>query len=203
MEKEKKLFKSADAVYGALTLLIFVVGFIMLLMLILSITRFDSLFFSLELLTFSSYGIEITFEDDIIKDMNAFYLKYYVSLGLFWAVLGIVIRILLLLRSTLNPVIEGKPFDIKTPKALKKIALWIVIICIVLVLRNCIDSLLAYKAFDIELLKSMELIDYVKSKPGSGAMMTCVFFVISSIFILLAYIFEYGISLQKLSDETL
>lgn len=129
------------------------------------------------------------------------FVKAYIIVGLIAvAILCFVVHYTSkIVLSILEPMQEGRPFDPKTPKNLRKIA-WIVLVCgAVIQIIQFIECALASRAFNLEALISSDAV----SKMEINFTMNLGFIIVFIIIMFSSYIFSYGQHLQKESDETL
>lgn len=104
-----------------------------------------------------------------------------------------------LLREILQPMSEGSPFTSIVTTNLKKLGKLTVILGIVLNVLNIADQAMAVFLLDLPGLLVGEAVTHV-----TGVFVfDFTFLVISAVFFLLSYVFQYGEELQQLSDETL
>lgn len=104
-----------------------------------------------------------------------------------------------ILRKIFTPMKDGRPFDPDTPANLRKMA-WIVLIGGGLTqIVGIIERMILTKAYPMDEIFSSSAIakiEYVQTMDLSFVLVACVI-------LLLSYIFSYGQTLQKESDETL
>ena len=103
------------------------------------------------------------------------------------------------IRKILSPIKEGLPFQENMAKTIKKFAMFVLIFG---VLDNICSFILDYfviHGFDIIHLLKSEQISSISISYSLNFDFIIVYFVI----MLLSYVFQYGMELQKLSDETL
>ena len=103
------------------------------------------------------------------------------------------------IREILQPMKEGKPFDSIVSTNLKKLAKLSIVIGILLNIIVLAEQIIAVFFYDLPGLLLSEKISYV----GSTFNIDLTFLIFWAILTLLSYVFQYGESLQQLSDETL
>lgn len=106
---------------------------------------------------------------------------------------------ILILRSILRPMKEGKPFDTAVSVNLRKLGVLIFIGGVsAYVLKTGLSSLF-YRAFDVGTILNPETVTGYKMVYSFDLM----WLIAGLLVFLLSYVFKYGEELQKQSDETL
>ena len=102
-------------------------------------------------------------------------------------------------RQILAPMIENQPFNCSVSLNLKKLAKYTLFLGIaVLAIQWISDGLMIFLA-DLPNLLISEKVTHVGFQFDADLS----FLIVSAVFLLLSYVFEYGEQLQQLSDETL
>ncbi len=103
------------------------------------------------------------------------------------------------IRKILSPIKEGLPFQENMAKTIKKFAVFVLIFGVIDNICSFILEYFVIHGFDIIHLLKGEQISSISISYSLNFDFIIVYFVI----MLLSYVFQYGIELQKLSDETL
>ena len=111
----------------------------------------------------------------------------------------VILYVVKVLRSILSPMKEGRPFDMKVAKGLRKLA-WVILIGGgVIQAVSTVGSMLLAKNLPMDVIFSSPAIESVEYVFTMDFGFVWMFVVV----MLLARIFEYGQQLQLESDETL
>lgn len=103
------------------------------------------------------------------------------------------------LRKILAPMKNGRPFEEEIPVSLKKIA-WVVLVSgAVIQVVGLVERVLLTKIYPIEQILASDAIERIEFVN----VVDFTFVLIFGILMLLSYVFAYGQTLQKESDETL
>lgn len=102
-------------------------------------------------------------------------------------------------RQILAPMISNQPFNCSVSVNLKKLAKYTLFLGIAIIAIQWISSGLMIFLADLPNLLISEKITHVGFKFDAELS----FLVVSAVFLLLSYVFQYGEQLQQLSDETL
>lgn len=102
-------------------------------------------------------------------------------------------------RDILSPMIENQPFNSTVSVNLKKLAKYTLILGIAGIIMQWGSDSLMVLMLDLPKLLVSEQITHV----GFTFSADLTFLIVSAVFLLLSYVFQYGEQLQQLSDETL
>lgn len=122
-----------------------------------------------------------------------------VQLGIGLSALLLSRLLLLRFRDILKPMKEGQPFHDSVGRNLKKAALYVVIWGLVKNLGAALELALIVTKYQLPSLLLSDKITQVSFIAPSDLG----FLFVAAVLLLLSYIFRYGESLQRLSDETL
>ncbi|MBP3655436.1 MAG: DUF2975 domain-containing protein [Clostridia bacterium] len=104
-----------------------------------------------------------------------------------------------LIRRILQPMKEGRPFDVNTAGCVKKLAYCSLVLGVAQNVGRLAEAMTAVRAFGLDRLVQNEMIRSVSVNYTLELGFVVIFFVL----MLVSYLFAYGAQLQQLSDETL
>lgn len=115
-------------------------------------------------------------------------------------VAGIIYYVLAIIRNILRPIQEGRPFESNVPQSIRKLAVLLLLGELITQFAKYLTVYLNTNLFDnfMNLFK-----DGVVEKVSINHTVSLVPVFMMLLLFLLSYVFEYGMELQRQSDETL
>lgn len=200
MEKLKKTARGLDTVCKVLfwiliiSMALVLIGFIVVLFV-------DQNVFSVGaanghiVFSYGGMGIKLSPEEVGTLNMRPFLM---ITMAIIISVCGIVAYALKVIRSMLNPMKSGEPFDSAVGKGFHKLGWFTIAIGICINVFDLIGKSAITKLL-INSLQNVNLPFQIEMQHGFSIS----FILVAFLFFLLSYVFHYGEELQKLSDETL
>lgn len=125
------------------------------------------------------------------------YAWFYAAVGILCAaVMYVALRVV---RSILQPMMEGRPFHADTAKSIKKLAVLSLVLGGIQNAANAFEPMVVLRTFGLEGLADSGVIRSV----NVNYTFDTTFIIIFLVLLLISHIFAYGAQLQRLSDETL